>query len=272
MQMTIKNFFSVTMFLLGMALLLLNVFGLFKSLRNEELYSEITPYKDDISIRFEEAKKQWKKGDSESEKEFTARVTMLVNNSMAHYWRDEGIKKYYMRIPVWENYILLIKQWITGDKKYEFRNYKKVIERGVGICSQPCIGLKYLLNANGIEADLWEILGHIVVGATFEDGTEYTLDPDYGYVVPYGMNVLQDNLELVREAYKHHDEVYASHLKEHKHTEDIVNMYEREGNRIYYMKKPFEDFSYVAIWILPFLLILPFAAASYGRYSTRNKT
>ncbi len=104
--MTIKNFLSVALFLLGMVLLLLNIFGLFKSLRNEELYSEITPYKDDISIRFEEAKKQWKRGDMESEQEFTTRVTMLVNNSMAHYWRDEGIKKYYMRIPVGGTYIL----------------------------------------------------------------------------------------------------------------------------------------------------------------------
>ncbi len=107
-----RKILFATLFIMGMILIILNVFGLFKSLRNEELYNEITPYKDDISIRFEEAKKQWKRGDMESEKEFTARVTMLVNNSMAHYWRDEGIKKYYMRIPVWENYILSIKQWI----------------------------------------------------------------------------------------------------------------------------------------------------------------
>ncbi len=256
--MTIKKIFSLTMFLLGLVLLLINVFGLFKSLRNEELYSEITPYKDDISIRFEEAREQWKRVDMESEQEFASRVTMLVNNSMAHYWRDEGIKKYYMRIPAWENYILLIKQWITGHKKYEFRNYKKVIERGVGICSQPCIGLKYLLNANGIEADLWDLQGHIIVGTTFEDGTEYTLDPDYGYVIPYGMKALQDNPELVREAYKNHDGVYAPHLKEHKHTEDIVQMYAQDGNGIYTMKKPFEDFSYLAKWILPLLLLLPY--------------
>jgi len=256
--MTSKRVFSATMFVLGLTLLLINVFGLFKSLRNEELYSEITPYKDDISIRFEEAKKQWNRGDMESDKEFAARATMLVNKSMAHYWRNEGIRKYHMRIPVWENYILTLKQWIAGHKKYEFRNYKKVIERGVGICSQPCIGLKYLLNANGIEADLWDLQQHIVVGVTFSDGTEYTLDPDYGYVIPYGMSALQGNPELVREAYKHHDGVYAPHLKEHKHTEDIVTMYAQEGNNIYHMKKPFEDFSYYAKWILPLLLLLPY--------------
>ncbi len=269
--MRLKKILLVTMFILGSILLLISVFGLFKSLRNEELYSEITPYKDDISIGFEEAKKQWKQGEMESDKEFAARVTMLVNNSMAHYWRDEGINKYHMKIPVWDNYILSIKQWITGNKKYEFRNYKKVIERGVGICSQPCIGLKYLLNANGIEADLWDLQGHIIVGTTFEDGTEYTLDPDYGYVIPFGMKALQEDPELIREAYIHHDKVYAPHLKEHKHTEDIVSMYTQEGNGIYYMKKPFEDFSYWAKWILPILLILPYFSTISRRLSVRKK-
>jgi len=221
------------LFILGVILMVFNITGLFKSLRNEELYSEITPYKDDITIRFENAKKQW----------------------------VQGIKKYNMRVPLWENYILRIKQWVTGRKKYEFRNYKKVIERGVGICSQPCIGLKYLLNANGIEADLWDLQQHIVVGVTFYDETEYTLDPDYGYVIPVAMSGLQKNPNLVRTAYKNHDDVYAPHLTEHKHTEDLVKMYTQEGNHIYYMKKSFEDFSYIAKWVLPFLLILPYVVS-----------
>ena len=235
------------LFILGVILMVFNITGLFKSLRNEELYREVTPYKDDITIRLEDAKKQWVRGENESAKDFAARATMVVNKSMAHYYRDEGIKKYNMRIPLWENYILRIKHWVTGRKKYEFRNYKKVIERGVGICSQPCIGLKYLLNANGIEADLWDLQQHIVVGVTFYDETEYTLDPDYGYVIPVAMSGLQKNPNLVRTAYKNHDDVYAPHLTEHKHTEDLIKMYTQEGNHIYYMKKSFEDFSYILL-------------------------
>ena len=256
--MTGRKIFIISLFFFGLVLLLINVFGLFKSLRNEELYNESTPYKDDISIRFEEAREQWGRIDDESDKDFTTRMTMLVNNSMAHYWRNEGIRKYNMRIPVWENYLITFRQWVSGREKYEFRNYKKVIERGVGICSQPCIGLKYLLNDNGIEADLWDLQQHIVVGVTFDDGTGYTLDPDYGYVIPHGVTALHKNPELVREAYRHHDDKYAPHLLEHKHTDDIVEMYSQDGNRIYYMKKPFEDFLYIAKWVLPLLLLLPF--------------
>lgn len=249
---------KLLLFILGLLLLGLNITGLFKSLRDEDLYSEITPYKNDISIRFEEAKKQWDRKDGEPEKEYALRAATLVNNAMAHYWRDEGIKKYYMQVPVWENYILALKQLVTGAEKYEFRNYKKAIERGVGICSQPCIALKYMLNDNGIEANLWDIRGHIVVDVTFSDGSKYTLDPDYGQYVPLGIEEIQENPELAREWYAGQDDVYAGHLKKHKHTDDIVEMYGKDGNHLYYMKTGFEDFSYIAIWILPILLLLPY--------------
>ena len=249
---------KLLLFVSGLLLLGFNITGLFKSLRNEDLYSEITPYKNDISIRYEDVKKQWDKGENEPENDYSLRASMLINSAMAHYWKDEGAKKYYMRVPLWENYLLTLKQVVTGKKKYEFRNYKKAIERGVGICSQPCIALQDLLRANGIEADLWDIWGHIVVDAKFSDGSRYTLDPDYGQYVPMGMEAIEADPELVREWYADQDDVYASHIKEHKHTDDIVKMYEKDGNRIYHMNKGYEDFSYIAIWIIPFLLFLPY--------------
>jgi len=46
----------------GIVLLLLNTIGLFKSLRNEDLYAEINPYKNDISIRLSDAEKQLNEG------------------------------------------------------------------------------------------------------------------------------------------------------------------------------------------------------------------
>ena len=253
--------FRLVLFFLGLILLGFNIVGLFKSLRNEELYSEITPYKNDISIRFEEAKKQWDRRENESDKDYALRMSTLINHAMAHYYKDEGIKKYYLTVPVWENYLLRLKQIVTGKEKYEFRNYKKVIERGVGICSQPCIGLQDLLISNGIEADLWDLKGHIVVDAKFSDGTRYTLDPDYGQYVPHGMEEIQANPERVRKWYADQDDVYASHVKEHKHTDDIVKMYEKDGNHLYFMKKGFDDFSYVAIWIIPVLFMFPYLFA-----------
>lgn len=260
-----KNVFWLSLFILGLVLLSLNITGLFKSLRNEELYTEITPYRDDISIRLEVAKKQFDRGENESQKDYALRMNMLINNSMAHYWKDEGIKKYYMRVPLWENYLLTLKQLVTGKKKYEFRNYKKAVERGVGICSQPCIALQDLLLSKGIEADLWDIWGHIVVDAKFSDGSRITLDPDYGKYVPHGMAAIEADPELVREWYADQADIYADHIKEHKNPDDIVAMYEKYGNHIYFKSKGFEDFSYIAIWIIPFLLLLPYLIIYFNK-------
>jgi hypothetical protein len=249
---------KIVLFVLGIFLLVLNVSGLFMSLRNDQLYSEKTPYRDDISVPFPEAKKLWTRKDGESDKDFAIRATWLFNHSMAHYWRDEGIKKYNMLVPWWENYIIRLQQVFTGDKKYEFRNYKKVMERGVGICSQPCIGLQDLLRKNGIGADLWDIKGHVVVEATFDTGEKIILDPDYGHIVPYSMAEIEKDPEIVRASYINQDDVYDPELKEHKHTQDLIDEYMKDGNHIYTMDKTFEDFAYAAKWILPFLLILPF--------------
>jgi len=245
------------LFFIGLILLGINTVGLVRSLRSETLENEITPYKNDVSIPFADTRNQWNRMENEPDKEFALRMNILVNKSMAHYWGDEGIRKYHMQIPLWENYVLSARQFITGEKKYEFRNYKKAIERGVGICSQPCIALQNLLHDHGIRADLWDLKGHVVVEAAFRDGKLFILDPDYGKYVPYGMAEIQQNPELVRPSYMDQDNVYADHVTEHKHTDDIVRLYEEDGNHVYTMAGGFEDFSYYAMWILPVILMLP---------------
>ncbi len=248
-------------FIIGLLLLGVNIFGLFKSLRNDELYSEVTPYKNDISVSLEDVREQWHRKEGETDKDFAMRMNMLVNHAMAHYWKDEGIDKYYLRVPLWENYILYFMGFVKPVEygKYEFRTYKKAIERGVGICSQPSIALKDLLNENGIAADLWDIAGHVVVRATFSDGSGYILDPDYGQYVPFDIPDIERNPEIVRPYYADQNDVYAPHLKKHRTTDSLVELYGKEGNHIYYMDRSFEKFSYIAKWVLPFLLMLPFA-------------
>ncbi len=247
-------------FVLGAFLLALNIFGLFKSLRNDEINSELTPYKNDISVSLDEVRRQWHRRKGEPDKDFALRMNMLVNHAMAHYWKDEGIEKYHLKVPIWENFILYFMGFIKPAeyKKYEFRTYKKAIQRGVGICSQPSIALKDLLNENGIEADLWDIAGHVVVRAGFKDGTAYILDPDYGQYVPYDIPDIENDPELVRPYYADQADVYAPHLKKHRTTDSLVELYGKEGNHIYYMDRSFEKISYIAKWVLPFLLMLPF--------------
>jgi hypothetical protein len=257
---------KLSLLIAGLVLLILDFSGMFLSLRNDDLTHEITPYKNDISLSFPEARKQWHREARETDRDFALRMNRLVNQSMAHYWKDEGIRKYHMQIPFRENYILALKQRLSGEKKYEFINYRKAIERGVGICSQPCIALQDLLFRYGIKSVLWDLKGHVVVEASFSDGSFYMLDPDYGKFVPLGMAEIQANPELVRESYKDQDSVYNVHLTQHKHTNDIVDLYEKDGNHVYKMDKSFEDFSYIAKWLLPLLLFLPFAMGFIKKY------
>lgn len=74
----------ICLFAIGFILLFFNIIGLFKSLRNEDLYSEITLYKDDISIRYNEVKVNLERKREESDKDFAFRSIMLINHSMAH--------------------------------------------------------------------------------------------------------------------------------------------------------------------------------------------
>jgi hypothetical protein len=252
------NIFKQILFILGLILLAINFVGLFKSLRNDELYSEQKSSRvNDITIKLEDAKKQIIRKTGESDKEFAIRINDVISKSMSHYWKQEDAKKYNMRVPVWENYILYIANCFKKDSRYEFINYKKALERGVGLCSSHSIVVKGILLNNDIDAQLWDIAGHVVVRAKVSDTEWYILDPDYGLVVPYDIQAIEANPELVRPTYAEMADLYKKDYPDPYTTDHVVEIYGKEGNHIYTYNAGFENFSYIAIWILPFLLMLP---------------
>ena len=126
--------FKQILFVLGLILLTINVLGLFKSLRNPDLYSEQKSSRvNDITIKLEDAKKQIVRKTGESDKEFAIRINDVVSKSMSHYWKQEDAKKYNMRVPIWENYIIYFVNCFKKDNRYEFINYKK----GLADCHRP---------------------------------------------------------------------------------------------------------------------------------------
>ncbi len=243
----------------GILLLVVNIYGLFKSMRNTDLYNETnTGRLNDITIRLEDAKKQLKRNPGESDKEYAIRTNEIVNKSMMHYWKAEGIKKYNLRVPFWENYVLFLSRLTADDKRYEFQNYKKNLERGVGLCSTHSIVVKEVLKRNGIKAYLWDIAGHVVVRAKVSENEWYILDPDFGYYIPHDINEIEANPEIVRTVYKNMSELYKPDYNDPYTTEHVVELYGREGNHIYADSPVFENLSYILIWLIPVLLIFPF--------------
>jgi hypothetical protein len=250
-------------FYTGLLLLAINIFGMFKTMRNPAVYSEektIRNRLNDISIEYPGILDMLKRKDLESNVDFAVRINKVVNDGFIHYWRDQGIEKYHLRVPVWENWILFAASYISPGKykKYEFSNYKKNLERGVGLCSTHSTIVKGVLLDNGIKAELMDVGGHhVVVRAELDSMDTYILDPDFGVVVPFDTAAISANPELVREPYGRLAELYYPDAKDPYTTDYLVKIF---GDRkyIYTLNSGFEDFTYWAKWLIPPLLMSSF--------------
>ena len=256
--------FKKIIFVLGAFLLVINIYGLFKSLRNPDIYTEEKTLRNrisDITIRYPQIKDSLVRQDHESVKDFAIRINKVVNNGFAHYWKEEGIAKYNLRVPVWENYLLYAASYIDPKEygRYEFSNYKKDLERGVGLCSSHSIVVKGVLNDNGIKAELLDVgKKHVVVRAELGGTSAYILDPDFGVVVPYDTGAIQANPELVRGPYSNMAALYYPDAKDPYTTDIMVNIFGKK-KYVYTVDNWFEYFSYWAIWFIPLLLMLPYS-------------
>ncbi len=258
------------LFVIGVVLLIINLFGLFKTMRNPEVYTlenTIRNRLNDVTIKYPEIKEMLKRKPDENNIEFAVRVNKVVNDGFAHYWKAEGIEKYHLRVPIWENYMLYAASYLNPKRyeRYEFSNYKKNLERGVGLCSTHSTVVKGILLENGIKAELLDVGGrHVVVRAEFDDNSAYILDPDYGIVVPHDTAAITANPELVRGPYKNMADLYYADAVDPYTTDLLVKIF-GDHKHVYSVDNWFEGFSYWAIWILPLLLMLPFGISIFKK-------
>jgi hypothetical protein len=270
------KFFNGIIFLIGLFLLGTNIYGLFRSMRNPAIYSEERTLRnriDDITIKYPEIKEMLKRKNHESDKDFAIRINKVVNDGFIHYWKAEGIDKYHLRVPAWENYLLYLASYICPEtyKCYEFSNYKKNLERGVGLCSTHSTIVKGVLMDNGIKAELLDVGGHhVVVRTELDDKTVYILDPDFGIVVPFDTAAITANPELVRAPFSNMAALYYPDAKDPYTTDLMVNIFGK-NKHVYSIDNWFEYFSYCAIWIIPFLLMLPYAINLIKKSRSINK-
>lgn len=103
----------------------------------------------------------------ESNEEYIVKLNNAINKGIAHYWADEGILKYNIRIPIYENYLLFLASYTSPRlfRKYEYCNYRKAVERGIGLCSQHAIIISKILEENGINSKIIGLSGHVVTMA-----------------------------------------------------------------------------------------------------------
>lgn len=248
------------LFVLGAGLLILHLSGRQMSLRNPEIYTSRTAFDHDISLTYEEARAQLVRRPGESDEEFAVRATYVVNRGMAHYWKDEGIDKFRLRLPPWENYLFWVASFVNPKRyaKWEFANPDKALERGVGLCSEHAIVLVHALRRNGVPATIVGLDGHVVAMALVRPETFYLLDADYGVVLPHSIMEVQQDPEIVRPYYaaKYPPQV-ADYLVEVYGPEG--NRMDPSGERIYTAgKRRREAVFYTAAWAIPVAFMAPY--------------
>lgn len=253
----------LVLFAAGLILILANIYGLFRTMRNPAVYTEeetLHNRLNDISVTYPEILGLLERESGETNIEFAVRINKVVNDGFIHYWKSEGTEKYHLRIPLWENWILYAASYISPGRfeRYEFADYRKNLERGVGLCSTHSTIVKGVLLDNGIKAELLDIgKHHVVVRAELNDTATFILDPDFGVVVPCDTAAISANPELVREPYSHLAELYYPDAKDPYTTDFLVEIFGAK-KYVYTLDSRFEDFSYFGKWFFPILLLLPY--------------
>ena len=269
------------LFGLGLFLFGLNLAGLFLPLRGPGLEEEKTLFKDDITISAEEALSELSRRPGEPVEDYVNRAVLAVNRAMAHHWSERDRDKYRLRVPARENYLLWLQAFLDPDRYrlYEFADYRKAIERGLGLCSQQVLALAGALEENGVEAEIIVLGGHVVARVKVEDGRWITADPDYGLVIPHDVFELSARPHLVRRYYRGVEEMYREGVKGYS-ADELAEIYGPEGNLrirlgvLGYLgpeRVAFERRSYLAIWLLPAILCLPLVLLALVRLGRRRR-
>jgi hypothetical protein len=198
----------------GIGLLVLNVVGLSFSLRNSAIYAEDdTIFRrlfkmDDITMSPEQVKAAFNIK-TDSTKAYISLVNDAVNRGLAHCWREESAHKYNLRIPAHENFILFLAAYVypKAFMEHELVDYRKAIERGIGLCSQHCIVMSEVLCDRGIPSMIVCLTEHVVITAQVdrESDTWWVYDPDFGVVIPYDITAIQRDPGIVRPYYARKD-------------------------------------------------------------------
>ncbi|HEX8143732.1 MAG TPA: hypothetical protein VF553_14120 [Pyrinomonadaceae bacterium] len=264
------NKIKIFALVLGFVLLGLNVAGLFISLRNPAIYQERgVRDQDDITLTEEQLLEAGERRPEESTAAYIIRLNAAVNKGIAHYWEDEGIEKYNLRVPVYENYLLFIASYIDPQdyRKYEFFNHYKNIERGVGICSLHALVMAGMLKDHGVDSRVVLLNQHVVAMAQVNKERDkwWVVDPDLDVVVKHDMREIEADTDLIKP-------YYLEKGYEAGYVDFVAQLYGREGNAItrgVYDYLPWklgcvEYLSYILKWAIP-IILLALPALSYFR-------
>lgn len=247
--------------LVGLALTGANLYGLGQSLRPPGLGEdarelrfipeEVWPF--ERSMREIEAL-----ADISEVNQIALRANFVANRSLVHIdWERVDPVKYRQLVPLWENFGLHILGRVTSMpqiQRYHFADYKRSIERGIGICGDAANLLSSILDRYGVENRIVSFPGHVVV--EYEDADKsLLLDPDFGIALEMSVDELKANPAAITDVYRQNG--YSD-----REINRLIEVYGRGpsffDDTFHFMTKRyvFEELSYLAKWPLPIMMVL----------------
>ncbi len=254
-----KLYVSVLLFVVGSSLLAINMYGLTQNIRPENITNNDLRFINDQPLPYDEVIAGLNKRIDESDSEFAYRATNLIAKGLAHiHWGKYSPEKFNQLVPIWENYFLYLMSKVTTIpeyNRYHFADYKRSLERGIGICGDASMILSQVLNKHNIANNIIVYPGHVVVEATFNNQQSVLLDADFGVSIP-----------LDKESTKIHYQSVAKLYTEQGYTENDRLFFEKMYKADYSVwrnvqhfitkKYYFEKISYMLKWPVPILFLL----------------
>lgn len=271
----------------GSTLLLLNICGLFLTLRNPDLLERVTKARHVSRLNQHQLALLLPRSEGESDYGYMNRINRLVHQSTIHFWAEELAgheihSPFVLRVPPWDNYILFFTSFFVHDfNGYEFASYKKGLERGFGLCSQRSLILVGILNQAGIRAHLVNLGGHVISIAELSDGSNYLLDPDFEISTNATLDQLKSDPGLVRSLYGPRLEEEKSHVMDGTSVDLMVKIFSAGDFRVFpegvkgylgYKHVLFEQASYILIWLFPVILLSVAFLLNRGELRRRRTT
>ena len=200
---------------------------------------------------------------SESNEEYAQRINNLVHQVIANI-APNAVGKTILPVPIYENYLLFASNFLDtkGNSYYEFCDYRKALERGIGLCSQKVIIVSGILEADEIPVNIVALDGHVVAEARVDHEQNkiwWILDPDYGVVINHSIDEIEADPKIISKYYE--EKGYSTAV-----IDNLVSIYGKDGNVkttkiIAFLGKAkckFEQYSYILIWLIPAAILLPY--------------
>lgn len=253
---------SLLLLLIGIILLGINLYGLAQPIRKPDLGlgdprefrfvpEQVWSYEE--SMRHVEALSLIPDRD-----EAVKQSVYVVNQALVHpdWFRVDPVK-YRQLIPIWENYFLHFIGRVSDLPQYEryhFANYRRSIQRGIGMCGDASMVLSSILDTLDIGNRIISFNGHVIVEYQAADGTWRLADPDFGVLLSADLAQLVEDETQVRQDY------LAAGYKEDEVDfllKSYTTPYAVFDDTYHFMTKRyiFEYASYVLKWIVPIVLI-----------------